>query len=120
MNDFVTANGGELHKCSYKTGAGFEWHCVRRLYAAHRPTFENAAQVRASLRAGPYVFPGGYPVAYITDDGGTLCPDCVMRNYYLVCWAIRNQCTDGWRVIASEYCDGESDAHCDNCAAPIA
>ena len=27
-----------------------------------------------------YAFPGGYPLYYVTDDGGVLCPDCANEN----------------------------------------
>lgn len=79
---------------------------------------ENSRDLRASVRAGPYAWPGGYAVAYITHDGESLCPACVRAEYPRALRAVRHGLRDGWRVVGTyhmgeveepgnEYC-----AHC--------
>lgn len=89
---------------------------VREGYARHSGTIDTARELAASLRAGPYAWPGGYAIVYIVDDGELLCPPCV-RNEYVSCVdAIRQRSNNGWRVIATAtaetFEDGECCAHC--------
>ena len=60
-----------------------------------------------------YAWPGGYPIFYLTEDCGVLCPDCAN--------------TDGstdtedpqWKIVAQEiHWEGES-LICDNCNAEV-
>lgn len=59
-----------------------------------------------------YAWPGGYPVYYITDDGGTLCPDCARM-------AEREGLTgtpgDGWDIVAADVNWEDPDLACDHC-----
>lgn len=63
-----------------------------------------------------YAFPGGYPIYYITADGGILCPDCVNDNLARI-RQVDTQCPDDdqWRVIAVEIHEEGSPIQCDNC-----
>lgn len=87
---------------------------LRTNYAKHQHDITCGLELRSSLRAGDFTFPGGYPVMYITDDGGILCPDCVRDNFQSVIWSIRNQCSDGWRVWCTSI-SFESD-ECSHCS----
>lgn len=49
------------------------------------------AKVKATLRAGPYAWPGGYPLYFVTRDGAAL-------SFA----AVRQQ----WRQIVADYLDG--------------
>ena len=51
------------------------------------------------LRAGPYVWPGGYPLYFVTRDGGTLSFAAVQDNLALVLAGTRDGSGD-WAVIA--------------------
>ena len=69
--------------------------------------------LKNQLRSGPFAWPGGYPLYFITDDCAALSFDAVSENLRSVLWSIRNEVNDGWRVIgcdvnwedASLYCD---------------
>lgn len=38
-------------------------------------------EIKRHLRRGRFVWPGGYPLFFITRDGGTLCFDCVRKEW---------------------------------------
>jgi hypothetical protein len=83
---------------------------------------DKRTQVEAMVHAGTlptYAWPGGYPMEYITADGGVLCPDCANgRNGSEA--STREDAPADWRMV-----DGgvhwEGPAHeCDHCGAEIA
>ena len=67
-----------------------------------------------------YAWPGGYDIAYITDDGAVFCGACMNAE--------REQTTDpesagtGWLVVAAESTDCWDEpgdcAHCGKCIGP--
>lgn len=72
-------------------------------------------KIKELLRNGPYAWPGGYPMYFITDDGEALSFKTVRDNWREVCWAVRNKDKwSGWRVIGydinweSELYDGHT------------
>jgi hypothetical protein len=82
-----------------------EWHKMPPLRTCYRHTFariKTGAQLRATLRAGEFTFPGFYPLYLITSDGGALSFDTVRANLRSVLDSIRTRCDDGWRVVACE------------------
>jgi len=58
------------------------------------------------------VWPGGYPVFYVCDDGGDLCPKCAQDNLELIGTASPG---DGWNVIAFDVNWEDSHLYCDHC-----
>lgn len=63
-----------------------------------------------------FAFPGGYPLYYVTLDGGCLCPDCVNDNL--------EQCldeTDGgseykqWQLHSAQVNWEDECLYCDHC-----
>ncbi len=62
-----------------------------------------------------YAWPGGYPVFYVTNDGGALCPGCVQDEL--------EQCCDpdahGWHVVAHDANWENPDLYCDHCSERI-
>lgn len=98
------------------------WHTIRpaHAYCRHRRTIKTGRDLRASLRAGDYSWPGCYPIAYATEDGAALCPDCVRKNLRVITESIRHGNRDGWRV-ASIFLTNECDEQvlCDNCSETI-
>lgn len=71
------------------------------------------------VRRERYAWPGGYPLALITTDGGLLCADCVTDNFSNIAWAHRNGCSDGWRPGGLFVACESSEHACDHCAAYI-
>jgi len=63
-----------------------------------------------------YAWPGGYPVFYLCDDGGTLCPDCVNDPANPV---HEDAPADGWRLVDNDVNWEDEHLHCDHCNARI-
>lgn len=90
----------ESDGCLYDTRTP-GWHTRAPLRAEYARTFSTIAtgrQFRATLRAGPYAWPGGYPLALLCDDGESLCFDCGHSEAHQIIRSIRDKARDGWRV----------------------
>jgi hypothetical protein len=60
-----------------------------------------------------YSFPGGYPLYYVVEDGGELCPPCANENRAL---DPRNYHEDPqWHIVAAGTNWEDADLKCDNC-----
>lgn len=58
--------------------------------------------LKQALRAGPYTFPGCYPLYFVTSDGGALSFQSVQENFRAVLDSMRSKTDDGWQVVACE------------------
>ena len=58
-----------------------------------------------------YAWPGGYPIFYITQDYGILCPDCANEHHHID--------DKQWNVIAAEVNWEDDQVWCDHCSARI-
>jgi len=89
---------------------------IRRNYARHHREVKTGQDLRACLRAGPYCFPGGYEILFLCSDGACLCSKCVREELPNVTDSIRNNLSDGWRVVAvytmAECDESQICAHC--------
>lgn len=74
---------------------------LRENYAQSHVEIKSCADMKASLRAGPNAWPGGYSIVFFTSDGALICSECARKNFRSVAWSIRNRCADGWQIIAS-------------------
>lgn len=74
---------------------------------------DTISDFRRAMRNGPYAWPGGYPLYFITSDGAALSFEAVRENVRLVLESIAHRSDDGWRVVALDinyedgllYCD---------------
>lgn len=72
------------------------------------------------LRAGPYAWPGGYPVYFVTSDGAALSFAAAKAEAKQIIWAIRNGDTrGGWHVAGADINWEDSDLTCDHTGARI-
>jgi hypothetical protein len=92
---------------------------VREHYARTHRTINTGAELRATLRAGSYAWPGGYPLFLLTDDGASLCFACVLAELPNVLRAIRAKVNDGWRVVGCDVNYEDEDNICSHCNARI-
>ena len=81
---------------------GWKADPIRPVYSRHFREIETGQELRASLRAGEYAWPGGYACFFLTSDGAVLSFAAVRENLRAVLWSIRNRCNDGWRVVGLE------------------
>ncbi len=70
--------------------------------AVHHCKIETPRHFLESLKAGPYAWPGIYPLYFLTSDGEPLSFDAARAEASHVARAIRDGDNSGWRVIALE------------------
>lgn len=110
---FFTSHTGELVRHA-------DCATIRPLFARHCVSITNGLELRASLRAGRYAWPGGYTVAYVTNDSGTLCPDCVRAEIHQCIYSLRHNTRDGWRIVGMISAAESDDAcTCDHCGREV-
>lgn len=85
---------------------------LRRVYRRTFARITNTHELRATLRNGPYAWPGGYQMYFITSDGAPLSFDAVRAEYRQVSDAIRAKANDGWRVVAVDINYEDRDLYC--------
>jgi hypothetical protein len=62
-------------------------------------TFRTLQPVKAALRAGPYAWPGGYPLFFLASDGAALSFDAVRDMFReIVAAHLRPTRGDGWLI----------------------
>lgn len=85
----------------YRYEPGKHACAVRKNFSRTHAMIRSVADLKATLRAGAYAWPGGYPLYFVCDDGGSLSFRTVRQEYRLVADAIRRRDgSGGWRVIA--------------------
>ena len=67
----------------------------------------------------PYAWPGAYPLALITSDGGCICGECAKDNWRLICQESFDNTSCGWRVSGVGVNWENSDLYCDHCGKQI-
>lgn len=97
-------------------GLNGDWVTKRAPRGYTHARINSVRQLKETLRAGMYAWPGGYPMYFITEDGGTLHFECVKENYREVVEAIRDNYSDGWKVVACEINEEKHDLYCDQCS----
>jgi len=71
-------------------------------------------QFREVLDNGPYAWPGGYPLYFITSDGAPLSFDAAESESELIEDSIRDELSDGWRVVAVDVNWENPELYCDH------
>ena len=87
---------------------------LRPVFCQHFGTIENTAQLKATLRAGEFAWPGGYPLYFINSDGAVLSFDSVRAELRQILCSIREGIQDGWQVVACNVNYGDGDLYCDH------
>lgn len=94
-------------------------HPLRKPYSYTFGRIRNSLELRATLRAGPYTWPGGYQMFLLTSDGETLSFEAAMDNYYQLAYPMRHKLNDGWRVVACDINYEDTDMVCCHSGKPI-
>jgi hypothetical protein len=67
---------------------------------------------RKAVRNGPYAWPGGYPMFFLTSDGEALSYAAVKQERRNILEAIRDKSNNGWRVVAVDINWEDPDLYC--------
>jgi hypothetical protein len=113
---FVSSCDGALHDTRM-----LDWskHPIRPDYARTFARINNSLQLRATIRAGAYAWPGGYQMYLIANDGEALCFDCAQTQYYQCAYSIRHGINDGWRIVGCDINYEDPDLYCAHCSKSI-
>ena len=124
MPRYITQSDGSLYRYTdqYQIGmnSAENGKTIRQNFSIHHRTIDSVADLKATLRAGEFAWPGGYPLYFITSDGGALSFESVRAELYQVIYSIRHQISDGWRVVACEVNYEDTDLYCDHSGKRIA
>jgi hypothetical protein len=92
---FIGCDGG-LYR------AGEYANPIRANYSRHHRKIETVADLKATLRAGAYAWPGGYALYFVTADGAVLSFAAARAEFPTIAAAIRDDDTrGGWRIIGT-------------------
>jgi hypothetical protein len=99
----------------YDTRAA-DWsrHPLRANYERTHQNIETVADFKATLRNGAYAWPGGYPMFFITSDGGALSFGAAKSESRNIMEAIADKSNNGWRVVACDINYEDADLVCDH------
>jgi len=108
------ANDGCLHDT---TKVNWVSTPLRKNYAQTHREIKTVQDLKATLRAGEFAWPGGYQLVLYASDGEELCFDCVRTEFGQCCWSIKNEVSDGWRIVSCDalYESLECDTLCAHC-----
>lgn len=88
---------------------------LRPDYRRTHARIETGRQLKATLRAGAFAWPGGYPLYFITADGAALSFAAVRQELRQALQAIAdNDTQSGWRVVACDINWEDSDLTCEH------
>lgn len=90
------------------------WHTLpplRANYQRHHRNIKTIADLKATLRAGPYAWPGGYPLFFIARDGDELAFRTVIAEFKTIARAMFFNSADDWKIIACDI-NYESEIYC--------
>lgn len=110
--NFMVASDGDLIRVSDRS-----YDVVREKFEYHHRIISNGKELCATLRAGPYAWPGGYPLFIGNECGETLHFECVKENLSSVIYDLRNNHRFGPLYCEINY--ENTDLYCDCCSEKI-
>ncbi len=78
-------------------------------------SIETTAQLKATLRAGGYAWPGGYPLFFIMEDSEAMCFTCARKEFKRIASEMYVPYETGWRITACEINWEDNNLHCCHC-----
>jgi len=108
MNDhFFIADSGELFDTRI---ADWSRNPLRANYRKHHRSIESVADFKACLRAGRSTDLGGYPLYFVTNDGGAISFESAQKDFGTLAYEIQHSM--GGRIIACDINYEDSDLVC--------
>lgn len=113
---FVSSCDGALHDTR---DTNWSSNPLRANFSRTHATINTVADLKATLRAGAYAWPGGYPMYLITSDGAALSFTAARDEFHQIAWSIQHKVNDGWRVVGCDINYEDNDLFCDHTGEPI-
>jgi hypothetical protein len=110
---FVSSCDGALHDTR---DSNWSANPLRKIFSRTFSRINTVAEFKATLRAGQYAWPGGYPMFLICSDGAALHFDCAKENARQIMESIATKANDGWRVVGCDINYEDSELVCDHCS----
>lgn len=82
---------------------------LRQNYCRTHSAIKSPADLKATLRNGPFAWPGGYPMFFLTSDGAALSFATVRKELRGILDSVASKRGDGWRVVACDINYEDSD-----------
>ena len=92
---------------------------LRKDYRYTHRSIETVAQLKATLRAGEFAWPGGYQLYFLTDDGATLSFDGARSSLECCYDAIKTKSNNGWRIVGCDVNYEDDEMTCAHTGAKI-
>ncbi len=87
---------------------------LRSNYSRTHRNIATVADLKATLRAGKYAWPGGYPMFFIAADGTALSFEAVREEFRQCVNGWNDRPVSGWRIVACDINYEEPDLLCDH------
>lgn len=107
---FVSSCDGGLYRREHRGLSSV----IRPNYCRTHARINTVADFKATLRAGAYAWPGGYPLYFITSDGCALSFESARKKFRSIAYAIKHRQSDGWKVEACEVNWEDPDLRCEH------
>jgi hypothetical protein len=112
---FASESDGGLYDT--RESQWYEKPALRPVYSRHYQQIESMHQLKACLRAGQFAFPGGYPMFFMTHDGGVLSFESVREEWRTIC---RDSTLDScWLIVGLCINYEDESLYCDHSNKPI-
>jgi len=108
---FISETDGALHDTRVPNWSS---NPLRENYRRTLRNIESVSDFKATLRAGAYAWPGGYPMFFVTKDGASLSFESAMENFRQIADSIKTGTSDGWLVIGCDINYEDSTLVCDH------
>lgn len=111
---FISSSDGALCDTRRPNWAS---HPIRETYQRTFTEIKNSQQLRATLRAGCWAFPGSYEMFLIMSGGESLCFNCARKEYRQLSQAFAPHVRHSdWKVVATGItCDQDEPEVCAQC-----
>lgn len=95
---FLSSSDGALYDTRVSAWSGLP--PLRSNYKMSHRDIDSVADLKATLRAGQYAWPGGYPMYFLASDGEAISFESARENFREIAQAIADHDNSGWRIVA--------------------
>jgi len=88
------------------------WDTIRPNYSKTHRVIESVADLKATLRAGPHAWPGGYPLHLVTFDGEAMSFESALENFSEIVDDMKHDFGGQWKIIGCDVNWENDDLYC--------